>query len=238
MKNQSVGSLLRENRKMLVTVGTAVFAFSALRAARQVVVPLWAVHIGLGGEKTSIIFGIASAVDMLLFYPAGKVMDHFGRLAIAIPSPFILGATMMLLPLTHGPVSLTIVAMIMSAGNGIGSGIQMTIAADLAPVEGRIRFLSLWRVWADGGQACGPLVLSAIAAALTLAAGTVGVGIFGIYAASAFARWLPRYSPLATRAGMQARRAQLVTPVPAPPPPAPPTLGAPIRTPDDGDAES
>jgi MFS family permease len=189
-----------------------VFAFSALRAARQIIVPLWAVHIGLGGEKTSLVFGIASAVDMALFYPAGKVMDHFGRLAIAIPSPFLLGAAMMLLPLTHSAVTLTIVAMIMSAGNGIGSGIQLTIAADLAPVEGRVRFLSLWRVWADSGQATGPLALSAIAGVLTLAAGTVGVGIFGIYAAAAFARWLPRYSPLATAAGMRARRAQTVRP--------------------------
>ena len=175
-------------------LGTAVFAFSALRAVRQVVVPLWAVHIGLGAEETSIIFGIATAVDMLLFYPAGKVMDRFGRLAIAIPSPLILGATMMLLPLTHRPVTLTLVAMVMSVGNGIGSGIQMTIGADLAPVEGRMGFLSLWRVWADTGNASGPLVLSAIAAVLTLAAGSSG---------SACSASMP---PAPSRAGCRATR--------------------------------
>jgi len=167
----SLLSLLRERRRMLLTLGTAVLAFSALRAVRQIVVPLWAVHIGLSAEQTSIIFGIASAVDMALFYPAGKIMDRFGRLAIAIPSPLMLGITMALLPLTHSALALTIVAMLMSFGNGIGSGIQLTIGADLAPVDGRIRFLSVWRVWADTGTASGPVALSVIASAFTLGTG-------------------------------------------------------------------
>jgi MFS family permease len=222
-------TLLRERRRMLLTLGTAVFALSALRAVRQIAVPLWAVHIGLGAEQTSIIFGIASAVDMALFYPAGKVMDRFGRLAIAIPSPLILGATMVLLPLSHGAVTLTVVAVLMSVGNGIGSGIQMTIGADLAPVEGRLGFLSLWRVWADTGNASGPLVLSAIAAVLSLGAGVVGIGLFGAYAAVAMRTWLPRYSPLATRASIRAHAAREV---PATPEcgPAPPGYGGAPRS--------
>jgi MFS family permease len=203
----SLLSLLRERRRMLLTLGTAVFAFSALRAVRQIVVPLWAVHIGLSAEQTSIIFGIASAVDMALFYPAGKIMDRYGRLAIAIPSPLILGATMAVLPLTHSVPSLTIVAMLMSFGNGIGSGIQLTIGADLAPVEGRIRFLSVWRVWADTGTASGPLALSAIASLFTLGTGVFGVAGLGGYAAVAMARWLPVFSPFATRASMRAQAA-------------------------------
>jgi MFS family permease len=206
-RGPSLIGLLRERRRMLLTLGTAVFAFSALRAVRQIVVPLWAVHIGLNAEQTSIIFGIASAVDIALFYPAGKVMDRYGRLAIAIPAPLILGATMAVLPLTHTVLSLTIVAMLMSFGNGIGSGIQLTIGADLAPVDGRIRFLSVWRVWADTGTASGPLALSAIAAVFTLGAGIFGVAVLGGYAAVAMARWLPVFSPFATRASIRAQGA-------------------------------
>ena len=204
--NQSLVSLLAEHRKMLLSVGSAVFAFSALRAARQVVVPLWGVHLGLGAEKISLVFGVASAVDMALFYPAGKVMDHFGRLAIVIPSSLLLGVTAMFLPLTHTVWTLAIVAILMAFANGVGSGIQMTIAADLAPSGDRIRFLSMWRVWGDGGQASGPLALSAIAAVLSLGAGIFGVGLLGIYAAAAYAHWLPRYSKLATPASVRAIR--------------------------------
>ena len=59
--------------------GTGVLVVSAIRAARQVVLPLWGQHLGLSPTAISVIFGISGGIDMLLFYPAGKVMDRFGR---------------------------------------------------------------------------------------------------------------------------------------------------------------
>ena len=93
---------VRTYRRLLLTLGVAVLAIGAARAARQVVLPLWAVHIGLSPEVTSLVFGVASAVDMALFYPSGKVMDRHGRLAVAVPSMLVLGAAMAVLPLTGG----------------------------------------------------------------------------------------------------------------------------------------
>jgi MFS family permease len=199
-------STLREHRRLLLTLGIAVLAIGATRAARQVVLPLWAVHIGLSPEATSVVFGIASAVDMALFYPSGKVMDRHGRLAVAIPSMLILGAAMAALPLTGGIVALTLVAMVMSFGNGIGSGIVMTLGADVAPPDNRLRFLSMWRLMSDTGNALGPVVVSVIASVWALAAGIVAVGAVGLLAAGALRIWAPKYSPFATRAMMRARR--------------------------------
>ena len=68
----------------------------------------------------------------------------------------ILGAMMVVLPLTTGVVSLTVVAVAMSLGNGLGAGIVMTIGADVSPADGRVRFLSMWRVISDTGAAVGP----------------------------------------------------------------------------------
>ncbi|MHA3702584.1 MFS transporter [Jatrophihabitans sp. YIM 134969] len=196
-------------RRLFVTLGLAVFAVGAVRAARQTVLPLWAEHIGLSASTTSIVFGIASAVDMALFYPSGKVMDQFGRLAVALPSMIVLGGAMVALPLTHGVVTLTIVAMTMSFGNGIGSGIMMTLGADVAPADGRTRFLAVWRLYNDSGNAVGPVVVSLVALASTLATGIVAIGSVGLLAAAALGRWVPRYSPFATRASTLAhRRAQ------------------------------
>ena len=193
------GQMLRRYRRMFATLGLAILAVGAVRAARQTVLPLWAEHLGLSAEQTSLIFGIASAVDMALFYPAGKVMDKHGRLAIALPSMTILGGSMMILPLTGGAWTLTLVAMLMSLGNGIGSGIMMTLGADAAPADGRIRFLGIWRVLSDSGNAAGPVIMSLVASALTLAAGIVAIGSFGLLAAIALGIWVPRYSPFATR---------------------------------------
>jgi MFS family permease len=178
----------------------------AVRAARQTVLPLWAAHIGLGATTTSLIFGVASAVDMALFYPSGRVMDHFGRLSVAIPSMLILGGATALLPLTGGTVSLALVAMVMSFGNGIGSGIIMTLGADVAPIAGKISFLSVWRTLSDTGSALGPLVVSVVATVWTLAAGIVAVGGLGLVAALALGRWVPRHSPYANRRMVRAAR--------------------------------
>jgi MFS family permease len=193
------GRVLRENWKLFSTLGLAIIAVGAVRAARQTVVPVWAVHIGLGAEQTSLIFAVASCVDMALFYPAGKVMDVYGRLAIALPSMTILGATMALLPLTHGLVTLTLVAMAMSFGNGIGAGIMMTLGADTAPVVGRLRFLGIWRFLGDSGNAAGPLLVSVIASVASLAAGIVAVGSVGLLAAFGLFVMVPRYSAHAYR---------------------------------------
>jgi MFS family permease len=202
----STWAMLVTYRHLFATLGFAVLSVGAVRAARQTVLPLWAEHIGLNPEQTSLIFGIASAVDMALFYPSGKVMDHYGRLAIALPSMLILGVTMMALPLTHGAITLTIVAMLMSFGNGIGSGIMMTLGADTAPADARTRYLAVWRLFSDSGNAAGPIVVSVVATAATLAAGIVTIGSAGLLAVVGLAIWVPRYSPYATRRSLRAHR--------------------------------
>jgi MFS family permease len=217
---------LRTHLKLFLTLGFAVAAVGAIRQARQIVLPLWAQHIGLSPAQTSIVFGIASAVDMVLFYPSGKIMDRWGRLAIAIPSMVVMAVGMFLLVLTHGIVALTIVAMLMSFGNGIGSGIMQTIGADAAPDEGRRPFLGIWRLYGDSGQAVGPLIVSAVAGVATLALGIVSVGFIGLLAAVGLAVWVPKFSSFGTPRAVRLNQHQLSRP--APPeggPAAPPEEG-------------
>ncbi|WP_405832897.1 MFS transporter [Streptomyces sp. NBC_01176] len=194
----SVRTVVRAQRKVFLTLGVAVVLVGSVRATRQAVLPLWAEHLGQSPSSTSVVFGIAGLVDTLTFYPSGKVMDRAGRLWIAVPSMLVLGLTMACLPLTHGLVSLTVVAMLMGFGNGIGSGILMTLGADVAPPRTRSQFLGVWRLCADSGSAGGPLIVSAAASLGSLAAGIATMGGVGILAAAALLRWVPRYSPFAT----------------------------------------
>lgn len=208
-------SLLRAHRHLLLTLGLAVVLIGAVRATRQVVLPLWGEHLGLAPATTSLVFGLSGAVDMLLFYPAGKVMDRRGRVWVAVPSMLLLGASIVVLPLTTSVAGIAVVAMAMGLGNGIGSGILMTLGADVAPARGRAQFLGIWRVFQDIGAAAGPLVVSAVAAAGSLAAGIVTMGSAGIVAAGALARWVPRWSEHAnarTRARAAAQREALEEP--------------------------
>jgi MFS family permease len=202
----SVRSVVARHRRVFMTLGLAVFLVGSVRATRQVVLPLWAEHLGQAPAVTSIVFGIAGLVDALTFYPSGKIMDRFGRLWIAVPSMLVLGLTQAVLPLTHGLVSLTVVAMLMGFGNGIGSGILMTLGADVAPPEARSQFLGGWRLCADSGSAGGPLIVSAAAGLGSLAAGIAVMGGVGVVASAALLRWVPRHSPFATK-GTRSRAA-------------------------------
>ena len=92
--------VVREQRSVFATLGIGVLVVSAIRAARQVVLPLWGQHLGLSPSAISVIFGISGGIDMLLFYPAGKVMDRFGRRWVAIPSMTVLGISLILVPFT------------------------------------------------------------------------------------------------------------------------------------------
>ncbi|MFA5663658.1 MFS transporter [Castellaniella sp.] len=186
-----MGELLGLHARVLLTLGIACSLVSALRACRQIVIPLWADQIGLDATDTALIYGLMGGVDMLLFYPAGMIMDKRGRLWIALPSLLIMASSLMVMPLSTGFASLLLISLVLGLGNGIGSGIVMTIGADASPSKGRTHFLGAWRTISDLGGGTGPLLLSAITALASLAWGILTIGAIGYVAAWMFWHWLP-----------------------------------------------
>ncbi len=184
--------VVRSHWRLFLTLGVGVLLLQAIRQSRQSVIPLWASHIGLSPTDASIIYGIAGAIDALTFYPAGKVMDVRGRRWVAVPSVAIMAAAFFLMPLTHGVLTLILVSMLLGFGNGIGSGIVMTLAADVSPSVGRLTFLGVWRELADAGAAMGPLILSAATGIAGLGFGIGVSGGVGLAAAAALWAWIPR----------------------------------------------
>jgi MFS family permease len=160
-----------------------------------VVLPLWGQHLGLSPSAISVIFGISGAVDMLFFYPAGKVMDRFGRAWVAIPSMTVLGISLLLVPLAQTTAALLLVGLLMGVGNGMSSGLVMTLGADLAPPGQRPVFLGVWRMFADSGNGVGPFVVAGITAAATLGVGIAAMGAVGLIGAGWLGFWIPRRVP-------------------------------------------
>lgn len=191
----SFGGMLREQRSVFATLGVGVLTVSAIRAVRQVALPLWGQELGLSASAISLIFGISGAVDMVLFYPAGKVMDRFGRMWVAVPSMVVLGLSLILLPLATDAAWLMAIGVIMGIGNGMSAGLVMTLGADLAPPGQRPVFLGIWRVFSDGGNGAGPFVIAGVTAAATLGAGIVAMGVVGLLGAGWLGYWIPRRVP-------------------------------------------
>ena len=207
---------IREQLPVLRTLGIGVLLVNAVRTSRQVVIPLWGDQIGLDPTTITLVFGLSGAVDMLLFYPAGYVMDRFGRVWAAVPSMLVLSVAHLLLPLTTGVAGFAAVAVVMGIGNGMGSGIIMTLGADSSPASGRSAFLGAWRLCADAGAGVGPLLLSGVTAVAALAPAVVVMGGMGLLAAGALARWTPRRPGRAGRPGGPGRPEQPAVPVERP----------------------
>jgi MFS family permease len=186
-------------RGLLLRVGTGVAIVSALRSSRSIILPLWAVSIGLGESNTSLIIGIGAAMDFALFYASGQIMDRFGRLASVIPSMLGLGIALLVLAFTHDLANAALwfigVTIVSGLANGVGSGIVMTLGADLAPREDPAPFLGAFRFTGDVGTAAAPLAVAGIVALVSLPVATAFIGALGFVGAVILARYVPRYIP-------------------------------------------
>ncbi|MGG5258165.1 MFS transporter [Phycicoccus avicenniae] len=194
--------VVRRHRAVLLTVGVGVLAIGLARSSRVVVVPLWAEHVGLSAAQTSLVFGAAGLVEVLLFYPAGSLMDRRGRVWVALPVTVLLGLGLLVLPLTTSLVAVGAVAVVMGVGNGLGSGIVMTLGADAAPVEGRAPFLGVWRLLSLVGHNGASLVVGALAAVASIGAASVAVGVLTLAGGAWLLRWLPVYDPRRRTSGV------------------------------------
>ncbi|HJV15521.1 MAG TPA: MFS transporter [Propionibacteriaceae bacterium] len=194
-RHRSVMAVLAEHRHILLTLGLGILVISAARATRQSIVPLWAESIGVNAATTSVIFGISAAVDMLLFYPGGAIMDRFGRVYVAVPSMIVLGLGFLLLPLTSAATTVGLVAALMGLGNGISAGVVLTLGADASPSQDRAQFLAGWRLCSDLGNAAGPLVISAASALASLTLAAVTMGLITWAGSAWLIKWVPAYAP-------------------------------------------
>ena len=187
------------SRAVLTRLGTGAALIGAMRASRQVILPLWAVSIGISDTNTALIIGFAGAIDFALFYTSGQIMDKFGRLWSALPSMIGLGIGHLILAFSHTVTGafwwFIAAAIFMSLANGVGSGILMTLGADLADRRNPAPFLGAWRFTGDAGSAAAPLALSALTAAVSIAFASGVLGVIGLIGAGVLLRYVPRYAP-------------------------------------------
>ncbi|PZE82438.1 MFS transporter [Curtobacterium sp. MCBD17_032] len=194
---------LRHHHRVLVRLGSGAALIGAMRAGRQVILPLWAVSVGLDDSAAALVIGIAGAVDFALFYTSGQIMDRWGRLASALPCMLGLSVCYFLLAgsdhLDARVGWFVAVAMAMSLANGVGSGILMTLGADLAPADRPAPFLGAWRFTGDVGSAAAPLVISGVTAVASIAVASGVMGVLGLVGAGILLRYVPRYLPRTLR---------------------------------------
>ncbi len=187
-------SYVRGNVWLFTPASFGTICAQMIRAGRQIIIPLYgATVLELDVEQIGLVMGIAAAVDMSMFYPAGYVMDRFGRKFAYVPSFLLQAVGMALVPFAGSYAALLAATSLIGFGNGIGSGTMLTLGADLAPPqgEGMGAFLGFWRLLGDSGQTGGPIVVGSIAQALGLVPSIYVIAVFGLGAASILGLFVP-----------------------------------------------
>lgn len=186
----SMRQVLHAHRRALLTLGVGALGISALRGVRLTIIPLWADHLGLSPANVALIVGLGALLEILVFYPAGALMDRAGRVWVAVPTALLLGIGLLLIPSTGSLRALLLASLVMALGNGLGSGIVMTLGADTAPRVHRAKYLGGWRLVADLGATGGPLLVSGVTLVAGLATASVVVGAGGVLVAGWLAQWV------------------------------------------------
>jgi len=190
--HESLLQVLAGHWRVLISAGSGQMCAQTIRAARSAVVPLYAAEVlGLDASSVGLIISLSYATDMLMFYPAGQLMDRCGRKWAYVPSFIIQSLAMALVPLTNSFWSLALVTMAVGVGNGLGSGTMLTLGADLAPERGRGEFLGMWRFIGDGGSAAGPMIVGQVAQVAGLHLAPVVIAGIGLLAAALLGGLVP-----------------------------------------------
>ena len=185
----------KREAKPLLTLGVGSAILGAIRTTRQVGLPLWALVISLSPAESSLYIGLAGVLDFALFYTSGQIMDKWGRFWAAVPPLAGLAILHIFIFTVQDGTGFLLMAGAMALANGFGSGIILTIGADLAPADARNEFLASYRLITDIGVASAPPLLSALSGFIGLAGAMASFGLVGLFGAGLMARNLPKYIP-------------------------------------------
>ena len=193
--NKSGGfwTVAKLEKKKLLTLGIASSILTFLRTVRSLALPLWALHIQLDLTTTALIIGLAGVIDFALFYNGGQVIDKYGRRFAAVPTILAIGAGIACIPFTADASSFAIVAVVLAVANALGSGLVLTIGADLAPEGSRNEFLAAYRLLLDGGIASAAPVISVLTIVVGISTGLFAISGLALIGAYLMNHYLPKY---------------------------------------------
>ena len=163
--------------------GIGVSLLSVARVSQPILVALWGLHLGWSEAQISLAIALGSALEMVLMFPGGYLKDRVGRSFILSLCLVFFGGGFLLVPFWGGSWGFIFALVCMSVGNGLGSGINMTIGADLSPDTGRAKFLSIWSVFSQVAVVGGPLGISAVLTTFALPATFILVGSLTVFGA-------------------------------------------------------
>ena len=169
-----------QNRGNITSAVIGIFGLTVLRAARMLIIPLWASHNGLLITQIGLLISISALFEICLVIPAGLSVDKLGRKLTLLITIVISAAGLFLLPQTHSFSGILAASLLISLGNGLGSGINMIFSTDLAPDRSVGLFIGIWRLFVSSGMAAGPFLVGVISDTFSISTASPVISLVGM----------------------------------------------------------
>lgn len=190
-------TMLQQLRTLSASTGLVLIGVVGLAAAFARtgglfnVIPLLAEdEMGLSPDQIGLGLGMISILGLLLVYPSGALVDHFGRKAVIVPSMLLSGVAMVSFSRADSFATFMLASTFWATATGIAGAAPAAYAADVAPRGMTASAMGMYRTLADLGYVIGPLAMGGIAdvispdaALIFTAALMASIGLlFAIYA--------------------------------------------------------
>lgn len=141
-------------------------------------------RLALGADRIGVGLALASLSGLGLMYPAGVLVDRYGRKTVIVPATVVSGAALVLFIEAPSYAWFLVACVTWSLAMGVSGAAPAAYAADAAPPGMNAAAISTYRMLSDLGYVVGPVALgmatdaagpdAALAAAAVL---LVGVGL-------------------------------------------------------------
>lgn len=140
-------------------------------------------RLGLSVSAIGFALALGTVLGLVAAYPAGMLVDHFGRKAVIAPATLVSGTSMLLFCFAPSYAWFVAASVVWGLAMSIGGAAPASYAADSAPPGMNASTMSLFRMVGDAGYVLGPVFLGLIAdfygavfALIVAAALLIGIG--------------------------------------------------------------
>jgi predicted MFS family arabinose efflux permease len=147
---------------LLVSLVSFASAFTRTGALFNVIPILGQDRLRLGPDRIGFALALGSLAGLALAYPAGVLVDRYGRKTVIVPATLLTSAALLLFLLAPSYAWFLAAALVWSIAQGVGGAAPTAYAADVAPPRMNAAAMSLYRTLGDSGYVVGPIVLGLI----------------------------------------------------------------------------
>jgi MFS family permease len=148
-------------------------------------------RLALHPDRIGFGLALASIVGLALAYPAGVLVDRYGRKIIIVPATVLSGLSLLVFLLAPTYAWFLVGCAAWSVAMGISGAAPAAYAADTAPGGMNATALSTYRMLADLGYVVGPIVLGLVADLAGVDVALTATAALLTVVAVAFARLAP-----------------------------------------------